>query len=310
MGLPPGHKFPAEKYSLVRQCLEPDQLFEFVPALPAPLETIGLAHDPAYVHNFVSGTLPAQAIRRIGFPWTEGLVRRTLSSAGGTLAAAQDALDTGFGANLAGGTHHAFYSEGAGFCVFNDLAIAILFLRREAAIPRAAVIDLDVHQGDGTAALFASDPNVFTLSLHGRNNFPFRKQQSSLDIAFPDQTTDEAYLEALATALPRVFDFNPGVILYQSGVDALSTDRLGRLSLTPQGLAARDRLVFNAVRAARLPLILTLGGGYSDPIHLTAQAHANTYRLAAELLNAGNDRQACAESAQCASGRPSHPRPG
>ncbi len=280
MGLPPGHKFPAGKYELVRRRLEPLSLFEFVPAPPAPLAAIELVHDPDYVRQFVSGLLPPAAVRRIGFPWSEGLVRRTLASAGGTLAASDDALESGWGGNLAGGTHHAFRAEGSGFCVFNDIAIAIHWLRRQ-GISRAAVIDLDVHQGDGTAAIFADDPDVFTFSLHGRNNFPFRKQRSRLDIDLDDGAGDDEYLEALDSALPRVFEFHPSVIFYQSGVDALASDRLGRLALTHAGLLERDHRVFSAVRAQGIPIVVTLGGGYSEPIDLTAEAHANTFLASA-----------------------------
>jgi acetoin utilization deacetylase AcuC-like enzyme len=193
-------------------------------------------------------------------------------------------LDRRWGGNLAGGTHHAFRGEGSGFCVFNDIAVAILSLRSDAGVVRAAVIDLDVHQGDGTALIFESDPNVTTVSVHGKNNFPFRKQRSKLDVELPDGTSDEEYLDHVARVLPRVFEFGPQVIFYQSGVDALASDRLGRLSLTLDGLARRDRMVLSACRDFGAPFVITLGGGYSDPIEVTAEAHANTFRLAAEIL--------------------------
>ena len=277
--LPRGHKFPAEKYSLVRRLLAVDTRFTFEPAPPASPADIRLAHDPDYVDAFLSGALDPRAMRRIGFPWSEPLVRRTLASVGGTLAAARDALATGFGGNLAGGTHHAFYGEGSGFCVFNDLAVAIRTLRR-----RAAVIDLDVHQGDGTAAIFEGDDNVFTVSLHGANNFPFRKRRSRIDIALPDGTGDEQYLDCLAAVLPQVAAFRPEIVFYQSGVDALAGDRLGRLRLSPAGLAARDRMVFIATKEWRIPIVVTLGGGYASPISLTAEAHAVTFRTAATVF--------------------------
>ena len=276
--LPDGHKFPMQKYRLLRERLIADGFWTFEEASPAPLETIKLAHDPDYVDQFVNGTLPPSVMRRIGFPWSPGLVKRTLASAGGTLAATRDAMNTGFGGTLAGGTHHAFRSEGSGFCVFNDIAIAIHSLRPN----RAAVIDLDVHQGDGTAHFFEHDPNVLTISLHGANNFPFRKQQSKLDVELPDKTGDEEYLKALDSVLPRVLDFAPDIVFYLSGVDALATDVLGRLSLTVEGLKERDRRVIGAVR--NLPLVITLGGGYSKPIELTAEAHANTFRIAAQVM--------------------------
>jgi acetoin utilization deacetylase AcuC-like enzyme len=218
-------------------------------------------------------------MRRIGFPWSEALVRRTLASVGGTLAATRDALSTGFGGNLAGGTHHAFRGEGSGFCVFNDLAIAI-----RANGVRAAVIDLDVHQGDGTAAIFEGASDVLTVSVHGENNFPFRKQRSAIDIGLPDGTGDEAYLEQVRAVLARVTEFRPEIVFFQSGVDGLAGDRLGRLSLTHEGLRERDRLVFEFVRGRGIPVVVTLGGGYAQPIERTVVAHANTFRVAAGVL--------------------------
>jgi acetoin utilization deacetylase AcuC-like enzyme len=282
--LPPGHKFPMRKYALLRQTLCADGQFQLESAQPAEPAVIKLAHDPAYVDQFLSGTLPAAAMRRIGFPWSEGLVQRTLASVGGTLAAMRDALDCGFGGTLAGGTHHAFRAEGAGFCVFNDVAIAIAALRVERPELRVAVVDLDVHQGDGTAHFFEHDPSVLTLSLHGANNFPFRKQRSKIDVELGDQTGDEAYLEALDSALPRVWEFEPEMVFYLSGVDALASDVLGRLALTHDGLKARDRRVLEGCHARRIPVAVTLGGGYSNPIELTAEAHANTFRIAAEIF--------------------------
>jgi acetoin utilization deacetylase AcuC-like enzyme len=289
--LPPGHKFPMAKYALLRDHLTADGFFHLEPAPLAERELIELIHDPAYVCAFLAGTLDPRIMRRIGFPWSEALVRRSLASLGGTLAATRDALDSGFGGNLAGGTHHAFRAEGSGFCVFNDIAVAIQSLRVQSRIRRAAVVDLDVHQGDGTAAIFERDPEVFTLSLHGENNFPFRKQQSRLDVALPDGTEDAAYLAALDKALPQVAVFSPEIIFYQSGVDALAGDKLGRLSLSYEGLSARDRRVMALAQTRSIPLVITLGGGYSEPISRTALAHANTFRTAAELLIPQSDRR-------------------
>jgi acetoin utilization deacetylase AcuC-like enzyme len=235
------------------------------------------------VAQFVDGTLPPAAMRRIGLPWSQGLVTRTLASAGGTLAATWEAMEKGFGGTLAGGTHHAFHAEGSGFCVFNDVAIAIFSLRAEGRAKRAAVVDLDVHQGDGTAHFFEHDPDVLTISLHGARNFPFRKQRSKIDVELPDQTGDEEYLRALDTVLPRVFEFAPEIVFYLSGVDALSSDALGRLALTHDGLQARDSRVIGACFRENAPLVITLGGGYSKPIELTVAAHANTFRVAAEI---------------------------
>ena len=284
--LPAGHRFPMAKYKLLRDLLTRDAVFQLEPSEAAEVSVIELAHDPGYVEKFVTGKLEPAAMRRIGFPWSEGLVARTLASAGGTLAATGDALSTGFGGTLAGGTHHAFRGEGSGFCVFNDVAIAIHWLRSRGEARRAAVVDLDVHQGDGTAHFFEDDPEVLTLSLHGARNFPFRKQRSKIDVELEDQTRDAEYLRALDEALPRVWEFQPQIVFYLSGVDALESDVLGRLSLTPEGLKARDRRVIQGARDRRIPLVITLGGGYSNPIELTAEAHANTFRMAAEVFRA------------------------
>lgn len=286
--LPPGHKFPMAKYLLLRQTLDRDGIYQMEPAPAALMEPIGCVHDPAYIAGFLSGTLTPQAIRRIGFPWSESLVQRTLCSVGGTLAAASDALQHGYGGVLAGGTHHAFRGEGAGFCVFNDIAIAASWLLREQGLERVAVVDLDVHQGDGTAQIFEADPRVFTLSLHGRKNFPFRKQRSRLDVEFEDATTDDEYLAALQHAMNAVLLFQPQAIFFQSGVDALACDRLGRLALTHEGLRRRDRLVLSHCRQAGIPVVVTLGGGYGNPLEATVEAHANTYRAALEVF--GNEQ--------------------
>jgi acetoin utilization deacetylase AcuC-like enzyme len=281
--LPPGHKFPMTKYALIRNLLASDGLYHFECAPMADLAVVKLAHDPAYVDAFVNGTLPPQAIRRIGFPWSEGLVQRSLASVGGTLSAASDALETGWGGTLAGGTHHAFRAEGSGFCVFNDIAVAIEWLRSRGRIGRAAVIDLDVHQGDGTAHIFENDPDVLTASMHCTVNFPFRKQRGKIDIELPEGTEDEPYLQALEFLIPRVLEFAPEIVFYQSGVDTLASDALGRLKLTHEGLKQRDRAVMRAIREREIPFVITLGGGYSKPIELTALAHANTFRIAAEI---------------------------
>ena len=279
--LPAGHKFPSEKYRLLRELLAAGGRFEFEAAPLADPDSLAPAHDSEYIRRFLDGTIEPRLMRRIGFPWSPELVRRTLASVGGTLRATNDALLFGVGGNLAGGTHHAFRSEGAGFCVFNDIAIAIHGLLAKRRIARAAVVDLDVHQGDGTALLFAGEPAVLTLSLHGGNNFPFRKQRSSIDVDFPDGAGDAEYLAALERTLPRVFDFAPGIVFYQAGVDALQSDRLGRLALTQAGLRRRDEMVFQGCKERGIPVVVTLGGGYSQPIAATVEAHANTYRAAA-----------------------------
>ncbi len=282
--LPPGHRFPMSKYRLLRERLMAADEFAFEPAPLATADLIEIAHDPDYVRDFLDGRLSDQAMRRIGFPWSRSMVDRTRASVGGTLAASRRALELGWGGTLAGGTHHAFYAEGSGYCIFNDHVVAIKTLRHEGRIRRAAVIDLDVHQGDGTALLLAEDPLSYTFSAHGRLNFPFRKQRSSLDIEFEDGTGDEDYLARVAEALPAVFAFEPDIVFYQSGVDALETDVLGRLALTPAGMAARDSLVFDWIRKTSVPFVITLGGGYSNPIEHTVDAHEATFRMAAERL--------------------------
>lgn len=281
--LTPGHKFPLAKYRLLRDLLSVEGAFELREAPLAAREEVLRVHTAAYVDGFSNGSLEPNVMRRIGFPWSKELVTRTFASAGGTLAATREASAHGIAGVLAGGTHHAFRSEGSGFCVFNDLAIAIEDTRTRTGLRRAAVVDLDVHQGDGTAAIFGSDRDVFTLSMHGKKNFPFRKQQSTLDVELEDGTTDDVYLEELERALYKVWAFGPELVLYQSGVDGLKSDKLGRLGLTAEGLRRRDALVVEGARHHGIPLAITLGGGYSEPIELTVVAHANTFRLASQV---------------------------
>jgi acetoin utilization deacetylase AcuC-like enzyme len=301
--LPPGHRFPIEKYRMLREILEGDGIFMLEAAGLADVETVGLVHERAYVDGFLNGTLGDAAMRRIGFPWSEGLVRRTLASVGSTLVATREALATGWSGTLSGGTHHAFAAEGSGFCVFNDIAVAARWVMGAqiasqlassgvdegvgpyvGKIERVAVIDLDVHQGDGTAHIFRDDAKVLTVSVHCKANFPLRKQQSSVDVELEAGIGDGEYLRALAEVLPRVWEFRPEFVFYQSGVDGLASDRLGRLRLTHTGLRERDRMVMRGARELGVPVVITLGGGYSDPIGLTAEAHANTFRVAAEVL--------------------------
>lgn len=277
--LPEGHRFPAAKYRLIRERLEQSGQFDLRPAPLADIADIERVHDPTYVREFLEGTLPPAAIRRIGFPWSQGLVTRTLASVGSTLAASERALESGWSGGLAGGTHHAFRAEGSGYCIFHDMAVAIAALRAQGRIRRAAIVDCDVHQGDGTAALFENDPDVLTISLHGRNNFPFRKRVSKIDIEFEDGAGDEEYLRALETVLPEVRAFRPHIVYFQSGVDTLATDRLGKLSLTHGGLRRRDALVLSL----EFPLVVVLGGGYGEPIETTVEAHAATFLHAAAL---------------------------
>jgi acetoin utilization deacetylase AcuC-like enzyme len=289
--LPHGHKFPIEKYRMLREMLAADGDFSLYPAPLADLATIERIHDPEYVRAFVAGTLGDSAMRRIGFPWSEGLVKRTLASVGSTLSATREALASRWGGTLAGGTHHAFRAEGSGFCVFNDIAVAIAWLRAEHGVQRAAVVDLDVHQGDGTAQIFSDDENVLTLSIHCKNNFPLRKQKSRIDVELDAGISDVAYLNALADVLPEVVEFRPEIIFYQSGVDGLAEDRLGKLELTLAGLRERDQHVMAMAEQSGAPLVITLGGGYAAPIRLTAEAHANTFRTARELFSRNDESE-------------------
>lgn len=284
--LPEAHKFPVKKYGMLRKLIEQETLFQIEQAPLADVDEVSLAHHPDYVTQFVTGTLPSAAMRRIGLPWSETLVKRAFASVGGTIKASLQAMDHGWGATLGGGTHHAMHAEGAGFCVFNDIAVAIHFLRHKGLIRRAAVIDLDVHQGDGTAEIFQNDPDVFTLSIHCDSNFPFRKKCSRLDVPLPDRLEDGAYLRHVDEVLPAVFGFRPDIVFYQSGVDPLASDVLGRLSLTHPGLIERDKKVMLAARQYGAPFVLTSGGGYSRPIELSAEAHANTYRTAWQIFAA------------------------
>lgn len=292
--LPEGHKFPLSKYRMVRDLLSSDARMEMREAPFAGHGDLLRVHTQEYVDGFLSGTLERGIIRRIGFPWSEGLVQRTLASTGGTLAATCTALETGIAGTVAGGTHHAFRSEGAGFCVFNDLAVSAEWARQCCGIKRIGIIDLDVHQGDGTASIFENDDGVFTLSLHGARNFPFRKQRSRLDVELPDGAQADQYFAALERGLAAVWAFDPQLLLFQAGVDTLWSDRLGRMSLRLEDLAARDQAVFGEARRRGIPIAVTMGGGYSEPIERTAEAHAQTFRTAASVftvLAEGSERQ-------------------
>ena len=259
---------------------------------------LALAHTPAYIEAISHGTLPAPAQREIGFPWSPGMAERARRSAGASVAAARVALGLGAGtrcegiaANLAGGTHHAYAHKGGGFCVFNDAAVAARLMqaewsrqhRQERKPLQVAVIDLDVHQGNGTASIFANDPSVFTLSLHGQKNFPFRKEASDLDVELPDGCADADYLQALEQALDELERrFEPGLLLFLAGADPFEGDRLGRLALSFDGLEARDRRVFDWAWQRRIPLAFSMAGGYGVKIDETVQVQINTYRVALE----------------------------
>jgi len=275
-----------DKYRLVRERLLEDGILtpnDLAEPEAATLADVLRVHTPEYVHAFINGTLERRALLRLGLPWSPELVRRAFAVIGGTCGAARAALDDGIAANLAGGTHHAFADHGEGYCIFNDHVIVLRRLREESLATRFLIIDLDVHQGNGTAALCRTDSDVFTFSLHSENNYPARKERSSWDIALMDGTTDEQYLDILTQALPRLLDrFSPHLILYQAGVDILAGDRFGKFSLTMAGVEERDRLVCEFARHAGLPLVVTLGGGYARDINRIVEAHCQTVRIAKE----------------------------
>lgn len=285
--LPPGHKFPMEKYGLLRtelleqKILLPDELYE---APLATREQLITTHTQEYVDAFFEGTLDPKIIRRIGLPWSEAFVHRTRATCGGTISAILTAYYQGFAGNLAGGTHHAFADKGEGFCVFNDIAVGLNLLFQEKRIRKAAVIDLDVHQGNGTASIFRENPAVYTLSMHGEKNYPFTKIPSTRDVDLPDDCTDEEYLTILSHELLAVQAFDPDFLVYQAGVDVLAEDALGRLALSYQGVYERDCMVFRFAQALGIPLAMTLGGGYAKPLTPTIMAYAGSYRAAKKFF--------------------------
>ncbi len=284
--LPQGHRFPMAKYAMLRDALVAQlpgiQLLQAPRASDAELLRV---HTPDYVRGIADGTVPAAVTREIGFPWSQAMAERARRSVGATVAAARSALRQGIGANLAGGTHHADADKGGGFCVFNDVAVAARVLQaqtqREGRELQVAVIDLDVHQGNGTARIFQEDETVFTLSLHGEKNFPFRKEASDLDVGLPDGTGDADYLAALDRALLELESgCKPQLVFFLAGADPHEGDRLGRLKLTFDGMQARDQRVFDWCLQRRIPLVLLMAGGYGSPIEATLQVQLTTYRLA------------------------------
>ncbi|MDQ8154995.1 MAG: histone deacetylase [Gemmatimonadota bacterium] len=284
--LPEGHRFPIAKYTLLRDAVlsaglaTPERMHE---PEPLPADVVRATHDAAYWDRLTQGTMPAAEVRRLGFPWSPALVERSLRAAGGTLAAADAALTDGVAMNLAGGTHHAFATHGEGFCVLNDVVIAWRALRRAGRIARAAVIDLDVHQGNGTHALCADDPDIFTFSMHGRRNYPFRKVAGSSDVELEDGTGDGEYLDLLTAHLSGVLrQARPDLVFYLAGADPHEGDSLGRLALTFDGLQRRDRLVLEASRAIGVPVCIVIAGGYGRDVRDTVQVHLNTARIACD----------------------------
>jgi acetoin utilization deacetylase AcuC-like enzyme len=282
-----GHIFPIRKFELVREkllaegTLHPEEIVE---PEPAPLEDVLLVHTEDYVSRLRSGDLTTKEIRRLGLPWSESLVRRSFYAVGGTLAATQASLAHGYSSNLAGGTHHSFPDRGEGFCVLNDVAIAIRAMRARKLIRRAAIVDCDVHQGNGTATIFNGDPNTFTFSMHGANNYPLFKAQSTLDVELPDGTSDTAYIETLAAHLPQVFRSDPEIVFYLAGADPYRGDKLGRLALSIDGLRERDAYVLRKCYEREIPIVTVMSGGYGKDINDTIEIHCNTIRMVKEIF--------------------------
>ncbi|MBA3247859.1 MAG: histone deacetylase [Pyrinomonadaceae bacterium] len=284
-----GHVFPIRKFELVRERLLREgtlRTADIVEPQPAPLSDVLLVHTEDYVTRLRAGTLTPREIRRLGLPWSKALVRRSFLAAGGTIGAARWALEAGVGSNLAGGTHHAFPERGEGFCVLNDVAIATRVLQRDELIGRAAIVDCDVHQGNGTATIFAEDNSIFTFSMHGAKNYPLFKARSTLDVELPDEMGDAEYLETLARHLPEVFAHQPDIIFYLGGADPYVGDKLGRLALSLAGLRARDELVLSECRSRRVPIVTVMSGGYAMDINDTVEIHCNTIRAARGVFDA------------------------
>jgi len=280
--LSPAHPFPMSKYPLLKARLLAEGIIaagDLMEPGPIDMQSLELVHTREYLHKLATSTLSDAEIRRLGLPWSDALWQRSLLAASGTLLAARTALREGLAANLAGGTHHAFADHGEGFCVLNDVAVAIRKLQAERAIERAAIIDLDVHQGNGSAAIFEADATVYTFSMHGERNYPLAKMRSHLDVPLANGTGDAEYLDALQRHLPAVLDAaNADLVFYLAGVDVAQGDRYGKLALTEEGIRMRERYVIEAVRGRGLPLTIVLAGGYAATRERTAELHAHVFR--------------------------------
>jgi acetoin utilization deacetylase AcuC-like enzyme len=286
--LPEGHRFPMAKYSMLRERVAANGICgpgELRTPRAVTDEEILRAHAPDYLESVVSGNLTDKEVRRIGFPWSERMVERSRRASGGTLGACLAALEEGFAANLAGGTHHAFSDRGEGYCVFNDSAIAARAVQAADLAQRVAVIDTDVHQGNGTAQILRTDPSVFTFSIHGAKNFPFHKVESDLDAPLPDGTADTGFLSTLERNLQKALDAaDADLAIYLAGADPYEGDRLGRLSVTKRGLAERDRMVLQACRDRGIPVAVTMAGGYARNVEDTVDVHFQSIERAAGML--------------------------
>ena len=286
--LPDSHRFPMTKYRLTREYLLTNNILKeselFEPDI-ATQEEILLVHSEDYYESFRTGSIDEKAIRRLGLPWSYDLFLRSLASVGGSLSSAKSALQNGVAGNLSGGTHHAFRDYGEGYCVFNDFAIVSTYLLRNNLAEKIAIIDLDVHQGNGTASILKDNKDVFILDTHGEKNYPYENLPSTLNVSLPDNIDDEQYLSVLENKLDMVFDFEPDIILYLAGVDPVKEDALGRLALTKEGLRERDYMVLNECRKRNIPVSIALGGGYAKPIELTVECYAQTYEVVKEVFN-------------------------
>lgn len=286
--LPPEHRFPMMKYALLRERVVAEEIIApedlCIPDAATDAEILR-AHDADYLHRAQNGLLTAKEIRRIGFPWSPEMIERSRRSSGATIAACRVALAEGGSANLAGGTHHAFRDHGEGYCVFNDSAIAARAMQAEGLVRRVVILDCDVHQGNGTASILAGDRTVFTFSVHGAKNFPFHKEQSDLDLELPDGTTDADYLAMVEEGTRRAIALaGADLAIYLAGADPYHGDRLGRMAVSVEGLAERDRIVFGLCREAGLPVAVTMAGGYARDVPKIVDIHTQTIRLAAEML--------------------------
>jgi acetoin utilization deacetylase AcuC-like enzyme len=288
--LPADHRFPIEKYALLREAVIDAGLMPaegVVVPEPATDDQILRVHDQDYLERVKTGRLSTQDVRRLGFPWSLELVRRARCSVGGTISACRAAFEDGVAVNLAGGTHHAFRDRGAGYCIFNDSVIAVRAIQAEGRAGRVVILDADVHQGNGTAAIAAADPTIFTFSIHSERNYPLRKERSDLDVGLPDGAGDATYLEAFDSGVRRALRLSQAdLAIYLAGADAYRDDRLGRLSLSKSGLAERDRLVFGLCRKGGIPVATVMAGGYARQVEDTVAIHLQTVRLAVESARA------------------------
>jgi acetoin utilization deacetylase AcuC-like enzyme len=282
-----GHVFPIRKFELVRDVLLNEGTLvpvEIIEPEPASVEDVRLVHTEDYVTRLVDGALTAREVRKLGLPWSRSLVRRSFLACSGTISAAKEALSAGASSNLAGGTHHAFPDRGEGFCVLNDVAVAIRVLQKEKVAEKFLIVDCDVHQGNGTASIFSGDSNVFTFSMHGAKNYPLFKEVSNLDIELPDRTGDTEYLETLDEALHRIGMQDADLIFYLAGADPYEKDKLGRLNLTIKGLKQRDEMVLSFAKSKGVPIVTTMSGGYSLEITDTVEIHCNTVRMVKKVF--------------------------